>query len=66
MLARLSEAIMVPPGLGDVYNPVDPATLLTRLQTVGFGAVTLSVDHGLTLRARKPDPEGDGIWEHDS
>lgn len=50
--------------LGDVYNPVDPATLLTRLQTVGFGAVTVSVDHGFTFRARKPDPERDGMNHH--
>ena len=41
--------------LGDVYNPIDPASLLTRLQTVGFGAITISVDHALTFRARKPD-----------
>ena len=50
--------------LGDIYNPVDPATLLTRLQTVGFGAITVSVDYGFTFRARKPDPERDGIWDH--
>ncbi len=42
---------------GDVYNPLDPATLLTRLQTIGFGAVMISVDRGLTFRARKPEPE---------
>jgi SAM-dependent methyltransferase len=52
--------------VGDVYNPVDPATLITRLQTVGFGAVTVSVDYGFTFRARKPDPARDGIWEHSS
>ena len=52
--------------VGDVYNPVDPASLLTRLQTVGFGAITISVDYGFTFRARKPDPERDGIWEHAS
>jgi hypothetical protein len=42
---------------GDVYNPLEPATLLTRLQTIGFGAVMISVDRGLTFRARKPEPE---------
>jgi SAM-dependent methyltransferase len=52
--------------LGDVYNPVDPASLLTRLQTVGFGAITISVDYGFTFRARKPHPERDGIWDHES
>jgi len=38
----------------DVYNPLEPGTLLTRLQTIGFGAVMISVDHGVTFRARKP------------
>jgi ubiquinone/menaquinone biosynthesis C-methylase UbiE len=38
----------------DVYNPIDPTTLLARLQTIGFGAVTISVDYGLTFTARKP------------
>jgi len=42
---------------GDVYNPLEPATLLTRLQTIGFGAVMISVDRGLTFRARKPELE---------
>ena len=41
---------------GDVYNPLEPATLLTRLQAIGFGAVMISVDRGLTFRARKPEP----------
>jgi ubiquinone/menaquinone biosynthesis C-methylase UbiE len=48
----------------DVYNPIDPASLITRLQTVGFGAITVSVDYGFTFRARKPDPATDGIWDH--
>ncbi len=39
---------------GDIYNPLEPASLLTRLQTIGFGAVMISVDRGLTFRARKP------------
>lgn len=39
---------------GDVYNPIDPGSLLARLQAIGFGAVTVSVDYGLTFRARKP------------
>ena len=42
---------------GDVYNPLEPGSLLTRLQTIGFGAVMISVDRGLTFRARKPAPE---------
>ncbi|MCW2759664.1 MAG: hypothetical protein JWO46_3410 [Nocardioidaceae bacterium] len=51
--------------VGDVYNPIDPASLYTRLSTVGFGAITISVDYGFTFRARKPDPERDGVWDHD-
>lgn len=39
---------------GDTYNPLDPGTLLTRLQTVGFDHITLAVDRGLRFRARKP------------
>jgi ubiquinone/menaquinone biosynthesis C-methylase UbiE len=42
--------------VGDVYNPLDPATLLVRLQTIGFGAVTIGVDKNVTFRARKPVP----------
>ena len=25
---------------GDTYNPVEPASFLTRLQTIGFGEIT--------------------------
>lgn len=39
---------------GDTYNPVEPAVLLTRLQTLGFGDVTITVSHQLMFRARKP------------
>jgi len=39
---------------GDVYNPVEPAAFLTRLQTVGFGAITLHVSYNLVFTARKP------------
>jgi ubiquinone/menaquinone biosynthesis C-methylase UbiE len=38
---------------GDTYNPVEPAAFLTRLQTVGFGAITLIVDYHLIFIARK-------------
>jgi SAM-dependent methyltransferase len=40
---------------GDTYNPVEPAALLTRLQTLGFGEITVTVGHTLLFRARKPD-----------
>ena len=38
---------------GDTYNPVEPAAFLTRLQTVGFAAITLRVGHNLIFTARK-------------
>jgi SAM-dependent methyltransferase len=41
----------------DDYNPVEPATLLTRLQTIGFGKITLTVDYTLTFVAHKPAGE---------
>lgn len=45
---------------GDTYNPVDPGTLLTRLQTIGFDYITVTVDYGLSFRARKPDDSESG------
>ena len=39
---------------GDAYNPVEPAAFLTRLQTLGFGKITIGVDHVLTFVAHKP------------
>lgn len=38
---------------GDVYNPVEPAGFLTRLQTVGFTSITLHVGHNLIFTVRK-------------
>ncbi len=35
----------------DTYNPVEPAALLTRLQTIGFARVALVVDDGLVTFA---------------
>jgi ubiquinone/menaquinone biosynthesis C-methylase UbiE len=39
---------------GDVYNPVEPASMLTRLQTLGFGKIAVMVDWSLMFVARKP------------
>jgi SAM-dependent methyltransferase len=39
---------------GDTYNPVEPAAFLTRLQTIGFGDITLTVNDRLLFRAHKP------------
>jgi len=41
---------------GDTYNPVEPAAFLTRLQTTGFGTITLIVGYNLIFIARKDDP----------
>jgi SAM-dependent methyltransferase len=41
----------------DTYNPVEPAAFLTRLQTIGFGKITVSVDDSLTFVAHKPSEE---------
>lgn len=38
---------------GDVYNPIEPSSLLPRLQTIGFGEVTVAVAHDLRFVARK-------------
>lgn len=38
---------------GDTCNPVEPAAFLTRLQTLGFGEITLTVTDSLMFRARK-------------
>jgi ubiquinone/menaquinone biosynthesis C-methylase UbiE len=41
---------------GDTYNPVEPAAFLTRLQTAGFGEITLHVGHNIIFIARKNEP----------
>jgi SAM-dependent methyltransferase len=41
---------------GDDYNPVDPASFLTRLQVAGFTQLTLVVDGDMRFVAHKPDP----------
>jgi SAM-dependent methyltransferase len=45
----------------DSYNPIEPAVLLVRLQTLGFGRISLVVDDVLTFVAHKPSrTEGGG------
>jgi ubiquinone/menaquinone biosynthesis C-methylase UbiE len=41
----------------DTYNPVEPASLLPRLQTLGFSKVTVIVDDSLLFVARKVTPD---------
>jgi SAM-dependent methyltransferase len=38
----------------DTYNPIDPASLLIRLQTLGFAPITLIVGNSLLFVAGKP------------
>jgi SAM-dependent methyltransferase len=38
----------------DTYNPVDPGSLIVRLQTIGFERFTVSVDGSLNFIAYKP------------
>jgi SAM-dependent methyltransferase len=46
----------------DTYNPIEPATLIARLQTIGYGAMTVSDGHAWTVRAFK-DPASPETWE---
>jgi ubiquinone/menaquinone biosynthesis C-methylase UbiE len=39
---------------GDTYNPIEPATLLTRLQTLGFDRINIDVADVLRFIAHKP------------
>jgi len=43
---------------GDTYNPIDPASLLSRLQTLGFAEITVMVDWSVKFIARKPGVGG--------
>jgi SAM-dependent methyltransferase len=51
----------------DTYNPVEPGWVLGRLQTIGFGEITVTVGHDLRFAARKPEPESaDGCRDTDA
>jgi ubiquinone/menaquinone biosynthesis C-methylase UbiE len=39
---------------GDTYNPVEPTSVLGRLQTLGFEKITVMVDENLKFIAHKP------------
>jgi SAM-dependent methyltransferase len=41
----------------DTYNPVEPAALLTRLQTIGFARITIIVDWSVKFVAAKAGRE---------
>ena len=38
----------------DTYNPIEPGTLIVRLQTIGFDRITVNVDGTLKFIAHKP------------
>jgi len=50
---------------GDTYNPIEPASALTRLQTIGFDKITITVDWGLKFAAWK-SAGADGCPHEDS
>lgn len=39
---------------GDSYNPIDPGSLIARLQAIGFDRITVEVDGDLKFVARSP------------
>jgi ubiquinone/menaquinone biosynthesis C-methylase UbiE len=41
----------------DTYNPVEPSSLLPRLQTLGFSQITVTVGDSLLFIARKSGPD---------
>jgi ubiquinone/menaquinone biosynthesis C-methylase UbiE len=43
----------------DTYNPIEPASFLTRLETVGFRRITLIVDYDVRFIAHKPEADSD-------
>ncbi len=46
----------------DTYNPVDPASMLCRLQTLGFASITVIADYVMKFIATKPAPQRDHDW----
>ncbi|MGW8551607.1 class I SAM-dependent methyltransferase [Streptomyces tubercidicus] len=44
---------------GDIYHPVEPATLLVRLQTLGYVDITLGVGRRLAFSAHKPPAQAE-------
>src|SRR5258707_1936197 len=50
---------------GDTYYPIDPGTVVSRLQTIGFAALTVMIDDRLKFIARKPAGGADGACHGD-
>jgi SAM-dependent methyltransferase len=47
----------------DTYNPVEPASVLSRLQTLGFDKITIIVDGILKFVAHKPGAQDPGAGQ---
>jgi ubiquinone/menaquinone biosynthesis C-methylase UbiE len=43
--------------VGDTYNPIEPGSLVARLQAIGFDRITVVIDGDLRFIARKPAQE---------
>lgn len=48
----------------DTYNPIDPGSLVARLQTLGFDRITVVVDEIVKFIAHKPVPGEQGECQH--
>ena len=51
---------------GDTYNPIEPGTVLSRLQTIGFDKLTIMVDGVVKFVAHKPAERPDYDDETDA
>lgn len=49
---------------GDVYNPVDPGSLIARLDTLGFERITVVVDDICKFIAHRPRPGAEQSARH--
>ena len=43
---------------GDIYHPIDPGELITRLQTIGYGRLVVEVSDRWMAQAFKPADDG--------
>jgi ubiquinone/menaquinone biosynthesis C-methylase UbiE len=50
----------------DSWNPVDPGSLIARLQTIGYDRITVSIDHTLKFIAHKVEPALGPRERHDA
>ena len=50
---------------GDHYNPIEPGTIICRLQTIGFGGLIVMVDEVIRIIARKPSGDEDDCCDQE-